>query len=71
MFGFLQGGILNVTIVKMSIPQDLSRSVIGFSLDRTLSDAANPYLDSKHNVCLKEMDDTGVARFTFDFAEKV
>ena len=55
----------------MSIPQDLSRSVIGFSLDRTLSDAANPYLDSKHNVCLKEMDDTGVARFTFDFAEKV
>lgn len=60
-----------MTIVKMSIPQDLSRSVIGFSLDRTLSDAANPYLDSKHNVCLKEMDDTGVARFTFDFAEKV
>jgi len=71
MFGFLQGGILNVTIVKLSIPQSLSRSVIGFSLDRTLSDAANPYLDSKHNVCLKEMDDTGVARFTFDFAEKV
>lgn len=63
-----------MTVTKLTIPKDVTHSTIGFSLDRTLSDATNPYLDSKHGVCLKEMepnDETAVARFHFNFVEKM
>lgn len=45
----------------------------GFSLDRTLSDAMNPYLDSHQERCLlKEMKiehDTDFIYFIFDLKE--
>ena len=42
-----------MTVHSLSIPVDYtSAAVIGFSLDRTLSDAANPYLDSKRDACV-------------------
>lgn len=78
MFGFLQGGILNVTVPSLAItPAAQASSLLMFSLDRTLSDATNPYLDSKRDLCNKNQDiddvndHTAVARFTFDFKEKL
>lgn len=53
-------------------------STIRFSLDRTLSDATNPYLDSRRDICMnekldidEEKDHTAVARFEFDFKNKL
>lgn len=78
MFGFLQGGILNVTVSNLAIsPSAQETSILGFSLDRTLSDATNPYLDSKRDLCNarldidEEKDHTAVARFEFDFKAKL
>ncbi|EFX74656.1 hypothetical protein DAPPUDRAFT_199743 [Daphnia pulex] len=78
MFGFLRGGILNVTVSNLAISKQAQEtSGLGFSLDRTLSDAANPYLDSKRDICSsrleinEELDHTAVARFEFDFKEKL
>ncbi|KZS13991.1 Protein GPR108 [Daphnia magna] len=78
MFGFLQGGILNVTVSNLVISKNAQEtSGLGFSLDRTLSDAANPYLDSKRDICNsglsinEEIDQTAVARFEFDFINKL
>ncbi|XP_046640804.1 protein GPR107-like [Daphnia pulicaria] len=78
MFGFLRGGILNVTVSNLAISKQAQEtSGLGFSLDRTLSDAANPYLDSKRDICSsrleinEEPDHTAVARFEFDFKDKI
>lgn len=78
MFGFLQGGILNVTVTSLAItPAAQANSLLMFTLDRTLSDATNPYLDSKRDLCNKNQDiddpndHTSVARFTFDFEKKM
>lgn len=76
MFGFLQGGILNVTVSSFSVPPNAQdSSMFKFTLDRTLSDATNPYLDSKRDsICIQEKidenDHTAVARFSFDFRAK-
>ena len=66
-----------MTVHSLSIPADYkSTAVIGFSLDRTLSDAANPYLDSKRDACVinsktdNKDDDTSVAKFKFNFDTK-
>jgi hypothetical protein len=78
MFGFLRGGILNVTVSNLAISKQAQEtSGLGFSLDRTLSDAANPYLDIKRDICSsrleinEEPDHTAVARFEFDFKDKM
>lgn len=78
MFGFLQGGILNVTVSNLAVSKNAQEtSVLGFSLDTTLSDATNPYLDSKRDICNtrltidEEKDHTSVARFEFDFKKKL
>ncbi|XP_034254196.1 protein GPR107 [Thrips palmi] len=53
-FGFYKGGYLNVRLLNFH-PQPLDKNhVYGFSLDRTLSDAMNPYLDSHQERCLLE-----------------
>ncbi len=78
MFGFLRGGIFNVTVSNLAISKQAQEtSGLGFSLDRTLSDTANPYLDSKQDICSsrleinEELDHTAVARFEFDFKDKM
>lgn len=79
MFGFLQGGILNVTVSSLGISTTAQESsTLRFSLDRTLSDATNPYLDSRRDICMNdkldiddEKDHTAVARFEFDFKKKL
>lgn len=77
-FGFLQGGILNVTVKSLTVSAEYATTaVIGLSLDRTQSDAANPYLDSKQDRCeidnshTEKDDDTSVAKFKFNFATKM
>ena len=76
MFGFLQGGILNVTVSSFTVPPNAQdSSTFKFTLDRTLSDATNPYLDNKRDsICIQdkidENDHTAVARFSFDFKAK-
>ncbi|KAK3918604.1 Protein GPR107 [Frankliniella fusca] len=53
-FGFYKGGYLSVHLNKFH-PHPLNeKHVFGFSLDRTLSDAMNPYLDSHQDRCLLE-----------------
>ena len=53
-FGFYKGGYLKVKLVNFH-PQPYNENhVFGFSLDRTLSDAMNPYLDSHQERCLLE-----------------
>ena len=78
MFGFLRGGILNVTVSNLAISKQAQEtSGLGFSLDRTLSDAANPYLDSKRDICSsrlkinEEIDHTPISHFEYDFKEKL
>ena len=78
-FGFLQEGILNVTVSSLTISTFAQEaSVLRFSLDRTLSDATNPYLDSRRDICFNDKldidddkDHTAVARFEFDFKNKL
>ncbi|XP_011498001.1 PREDICTED: protein GPR107 [Ceratosolen solmsi marchali] len=75
-FGFYKEGILSVNLINFkALPFD-DNDVFGFSLDRTLSDAMNPYLDS-HDKCplqetfnaksdYEQKDETAVIYFKFD-----
>ncbi|XP_043286236.1 protein GPR107 isoform X2 [Venturia canescens] len=51
-FGFYKGGILNVNLTNFKADPLDENALFGFSLDRTLSDAMNPYLDSHQEKCL-------------------
>lgn len=53
-FGFYKGGYLNVKLINFHPQPFNDKDVFGFSLDRTLSDALNPYLDSHQERCLLE-----------------
>lgn len=53
-FGFYQGGILDVKLSNFKIKPGLEDKVFGLSLDKTLSDAMNPYLDSHQDKCILE-----------------
>jgi hypothetical protein len=54
-----------------------SHFLVWISLNRTLSDAANPYLDSKRDICSsrlkinEEIDHTPISHFEYDFKEKL
>ncbi|CAH0763114.1 unnamed protein product [Bemisia tabaci] len=51
-FGFFKGGGLDVKLRQFH-PEPLnSNDVYGFSIDRTMSDAVNPYLDTHQEKCL-------------------
>ncbi|XP_066582184.1 protein GPR107 isoform X2 [Prorops nasuta] len=77
-FGFYEGGILNVTLTNFKADPFDENAVFGFSLDRTRSDAMNPYLDSHQERCLlqdistpksdlDQKDDSAIIYFTMDF----
>ncbi|KAJ3662725.1 hypothetical protein Zmor_007057 [Zophobas morio] len=51
-FGFYQGGILDVQLKNFRATPENDSAVFGFSLDRTINDAMNPYLDSHPDRCI-------------------
>ncbi|XP_015429896.1 PREDICTED: protein GPR107 isoform X2 [Dufourea novaeangliae] len=51
-FGFYKSGILEVNLTNFKAQPLDENAVFGFSLDRTLSDAMNPYLDSHQERCV-------------------
>uniref|UniRef100_A0A8D8V6D1 Protein GPR107 n=1 Tax=Cacopsylla melanoneura TaxID=428564 RepID=A0A8D8V6D1_9HEMI len=54
-FGFLKGGILDINLINFqTYPSAQENYTVGFSLDRTMSDAMSPYLDAHPNQCLLE-----------------
>ncbi|XP_012279514.1 protein GPR107 isoform X2 [Orussus abietinus] len=77
-FGFYKGGILHVNLTNFKATPSSDDAVYGFSLDRTLSDAMNPYLDSHQDRCLlqgtngpkpiepKQRNNSAVIYFTMD-----
>ncbi|XP_031840441.1 protein GPR107 isoform X2 [Nomia melanderi] len=77
-FGFYKGGMLDVNLTNFKAEPLDENAVFGFSLDRTLSDAMNPYLDSHQERCvlqdatnaktdLEQRDDSSaVVYFTMD-----
>ncbi|XP_015176178.1 PREDICTED: protein GPR107 isoform X1 [Polistes dominula] len=76
-FGFYKYGILNVSLTNFNADPFDKNAVFGFSLDRTLSDAVNSYLDSHQERCvlqnlsnpkteLEKKDDSAVIYFIMD-----
>ncbi|XP_012254100.2 protein GPR107 isoform X2 [Athalia rosae] len=55
-FGFYEGGILRVNLTNFKAEPRDDNAVYGFSMDRTLSDAMNPYLDSHQEKCPLQME---------------
>ncbi|CAG9558483.1 unnamed protein product [Danaus chrysippus] len=51
-FGFYQGGILDVQMVNFRLPSGPVYGEYGFTLDRTASDAINPYLEVHSDTCI-------------------
>lgn len=51
-FGFYSGGILDVKVSNFIVTKESEDNVFGLSLDKTLSDAMNPYLDTHQEVCI-------------------
>ncbi|GLG94300.1 hypothetical protein R5R35_002229 [Gryllus longicercus] len=75
-FGFFQGGLLDVNLTNFHANPFNEKAVFGFSLDRTLSDAMNPYLDSHQDGCLLQQPPNqepsgAVAYFTLDLQNKL
>jgi len=78
-FGFYQGGKLQVNLTGFHIPnKDLldpnnQDVLLGFSIDKTVSDALNPYVQATETQCilnkkqLEENEKAGILRFTLDF----
>lgn len=73
-FGFYKGGILSIKLINFeSKPLAQENYTFGFSLDRTMSDAMNPYLDTHQDQCLLEETNPGpsLAYFTMDIKNKM
>ncbi|KAF4532212.1 hypothetical protein B566_EDAN002275 [Ephemera danica] len=51
-FGFYKGGVLEVKLENFHVDDFNDNYMFGFSLDRTVSDAMNPYLDNHQETCL-------------------
>ncbi|XP_063698631.1 protein GPR107 [Culicoides brevitarsis] len=54
-FGFYAGGVLDVRLSDFRTEPDLDTKMVttfGFSLDKTASDAMNPYLDTHQDHCI-------------------
>ncbi|XP_049884726.1 protein GPR107 [Pectinophora gossypiella] len=61
-FGFFQGGILDVHMINFMLPTGPVDGEYGFTLDRTVNDAINPYLEAHTDTCfLKESDNSLVS----------
>ncbi|XP_051161884.1 protein GPR107 isoform X2 [Leptopilina boulardi] len=76
-FGFYMGGVLSVNLTNFKASRFNENHVFGFTLDRTKSDAMNPYLESHQEKCLLQgssnpktlldkKDDSEVIYFTMD-----
>lgn len=76
-FGFFKGGTLDVNLTNFKAEPYDENAVFGFSLDRTLSHAMNPYLDSHQERCTlqdiagvkpdyEQRNDSAVIYFTMD-----
>ncbi|XP_023347433.1 protein GPR107 [Eurytemora carolleeae] len=75
-FGFYQGGNLHVNLSGFHPTDgnhyDLKELLIGFSIDRTLSDGLNPYMEDPDRECIlsrniQERDTAGIIRFQLNF----
>uniref|UniRef100_A0A1A9X5J6 GOST seven transmembrane domain-containing protein n=1 Tax=Glossina brevipalpis TaxID=37001 RepID=A0A1A9X5J6_9MUSC len=53
-FGFYTNGHLNVKLSNLLISEETGDELLGLSLDKTIIDEMNPYLDSHQNKCLLE-----------------
>jgi len=79
-FGFYTGGKLQVNMsgFHLSDVSDYTSlgSVVGFSIDKTVSDALNPYVQATETQCilnktLKDTDKAGIVRFILNFKDNV
>jgi len=77
-FGFYTGGklVVNMTGFHMR-EEELEREdvVVGFSIDKTVSDALNPYVQATESQCIltkqvAEKEKAGILRFTLDFKNR-
>ncbi|RZC33666.1 GPR107 [Asbolus verrucosus] len=74
-FGFYQGGILDVQLKNFRATPENDSAVFGFSLDRTINDAMNPYLDSHQEHCIlkdsvNKASDAAIIYFILDLKNK-
>ncbi|ETN64571.1 lung seven transmembrane receptor [Anopheles darlingi] len=51
-FGFYAGGVLNVQVSNFRVGDGMENNLFGLSLDKTMSDAMNPYLDAHQDKCI-------------------
>ncbi|KAF5296015.1 hypothetical protein FQR65_LT10318 [Abscondita terminalis] len=75
-FGFYEGGKLDVQLKNFRADPPDQNAIFGFSLDRTMNDAMNPYLDSHPDRCLLQEPvhsehEAAVIYFIMDLTEKV
>jgi len=79
-FGFYNGGMLHVHMSGFHLDKDPDLtsldSVLGFSIDKTVSDTLNPYIENTDYSCilnktLVEKEKAGIIRFILDFKEGV
>jgi hypothetical protein len=80
-FGFYTGGKLQVNMSGFHLSgvedyhseeKSQKDSVVGFSIDKTVSDALNPYVQATETKCIlntppKDTDKAGIVRFILDF----
>ncbi|XP_018572294.1 protein GPR107 [Anoplophora glabripennis] len=53
-FGFYTGGVLEVKLINFRATPKNDSAVFGFSLDKTINDGMNPYLDGHQDHCVLE-----------------
>uniref|UniRef100_A0A182MWI8 GOST seven transmembrane domain-containing protein n=1 Tax=Anopheles culicifacies TaxID=139723 RepID=A0A182MWI8_9DIPT len=51
-FGFYAGGVLDVRVSRFRVDPGTEDNMFGLSLDKTMSDSMNPYLDSHQDKCI-------------------
>ncbi|XP_049300136.1 protein GPR107 [Anopheles funestus] len=51
-FGFYAGGVLDVRVSHFRVDPSTEDNMFGLSLDKTMSDSMNPYLDSHQDKCI-------------------
>jgi len=75
-FGFYTGGMLHVKVSGFHLDSNPNvtslHSMLGFSIDKTVSDTINPYVENTDYSCildkaLGEKEKAGIIRFIFDF----
>ncbi|KAG8311373.1 hypothetical protein J6590_044520 [Homalodisca vitripennis] len=76
-FGFYKEGLLDVKLINFrGDPPLKDTDIYGFSVDRTMTDAMNPYLDIHQDQCLLTSQSllptsAGAVLFTLDLKQKL